>query len=291
MWILRSIHYYKMIIAGEGERKVSKRDYKSYRILDEELMQEPSIEDSKNLEEGNIHIEDREGYYGNTEESVHNEGINTENSMTLEKEALPSEGEPARGILVKPEIIKSLDEEELIRRVNLYKSENKQQDEPLNSQEYKADKQNTAKEESQSQEEENDNSKVDMSFSGYKSYQQKRERSRFTKWMIRLMKVILTIMLLPFISIIGIGIMTFLGGFIAAIIGSVTIGFAALGSVCFMSSQIDAILIALGVSASITAFSFAGILFILFWMLMKWIISLFRGNKRAHKKVKVKEER
>lgn len=51
----------------------------------------------------------------------------------------------------------------------------------------------------------------DTSFSTYKDNYQKKERSRFVKWGMRLAKLILILMLLPFIGIIGSVILTFLG--------------------------------------------------------------------------------
>lgn len=130
---------------------------------------------------------------------------------------------------------------------------------------------------------------VDMTFSGYKNYYQTKERSMLVKWSIRIVKVILVLMLLPFITIIGGTIALFIGGFIAAIIFPIVLGIIILGAVCFISTQIETSLIALGITVSITAISLGGILLILFCMLIKESTRLLKKYKKPQKE-KIKKE-
>ena len=132
---------------------------------------------------------------------------------------------------------------------------------------------------------------VDMTFSGYKNYYQTKERSKFVKWSLRLAKFVLTMMLLPLIAIIAGTIVLVVGGFLTAVVICVGTGVVILGTICFMSTQVNASLVALGISVSVTAISFGGILFVLFYMLMKWSIGLLKKYKKPGKQSIRKEER
>lgn len=132
---------------------------------------------------------------------------------------------------------------------------------------------------------------VDMTFSGYKNYYQTKERSKLVKWSLRLAKLILIIMLLPLIATVAGTVALFIGGFLTAIVIPIGVGIAILGAICFMSTQVHASLIALGISASVTALALGGILLILFCMLMKWIIGLFKKYKKPRNQRMKKEER
>lgn len=132
---------------------------------------------------------------------------------------------------------------------------------------------------------------VDMTFLGYKNYYQTKERSKLVKWSLRLAKFIIIMMLLPLITVIASTAVVFIGGFLTAIILPIGAGIMILGTICFMSTQVNASLIALGISASITAISLGGILFVLFCMLMKWMIGLFKRYKKPRNQSMKKEER
>lgn len=136
-----------------------------------------------------------------------------------------------------------------------------------------------------------DQETVDMTFLGYKNYYQTKERSKLVKWSIRLAKFIIIMMLLPLITVIASTAVLFIGGFLTAIILPIGTGVVILGTICFMSTQVNASLIALGISASITAISLGGILFVLFCMLMKWMIGLFKRYKKPRNQSMKKEER
>lgn len=122
---------------------------------------------------------------------------------------------------------------------------------------------------------------VDMTFSAYKTQYQTKERSKLVKWSMRLAKLTLVIMLLPLIAIVSCVVLGFFGGFLTAIITAIGIGVLILGAICFMSTQVSASLIALGIAVSVTCISLGSILFILFWMLLKWIGGLFKKYKKS----------
>lgn len=132
---------------------------------------------------------------------------------------------------------------------------------------------------------------IDMTFSGYKNYYQTKERSKLVTWSLTLAKFILLIMLLPLITVIASVSVLFVGGFLAAIILPIGVGIIILGAICFMSTQVNASLVALGISVSVTAISLGGILFILFNMLMKWMIHLFKRYKKPRNQSMKKEEK
>lgn len=124
------------------------------------------------------------------------------------------------------------------------------------------------------------NKEVDMTFSAYKTQYQTKKRSKLVKWSMRLAKLILVIMLLPLIAIVSCVVLGFFGGFLTAIITAIGMGVLILGAICFMSTQVSASLIALGIAVSVTCISLGSILFILFWMLLKWIGGLFKKYKK-----------
>lgn len=132
---------------------------------------------------------------------------------------------------------------------------------------------------------------VDMTFSGYKNYYQTKKRSKLVKWSLRIAKLILIIMLLPLIATVTGTVALFIGGFLTAIVIPIGVGIAILGAICFMSTQVHASLIALGISASVTVLALGGILLILFCMLMKWIIGLFKKYKKPRNQSMKREER
>lgn len=120
----------------------------------------------------------------------------------------------------------------------------------------------------------------DTSFSTYKDNYQKKERSRIVKWAVRLSKFIIILMLLPFIGVIGSAVITFLGIFMAGIIGSFGIGILLIGITSFFATQISVLLIVLGITTSITAISFGAILTILFIMMIKQVKSLIQKYRK-----------
>ena len=90
-----------------------------------------------------------------------------------------------------------------------------------------------------------------------------------------LAKLIILIMLLPFIGIMAMGVLLAVGGIAMVVLGSIGTGIFILGTICFMATQLSMGLIALGISASATLISFGGIVSILFMMFAKWLMGLF----------------
>lgn len=131
----------------------------------------------------------------------------------------------------------------------------------------------------------------DTSFSTYKDNYQKKERNIVVKWTVRLSKIIIILMLLPFIGVIGSGVLTFLGFFIAGIIGTFSVGIILIGITSFFATQISALLIALGVASSITALSFGMVLTILFIMIIKQVKSLLQKYRKPKKTRAIQEDK
>ena len=287
-----------------------KRDYKSYNVLGDELQQDGIYEDNKCTAAQEVEV------------GLFSEAQNKEEDIPKVSMSETSEDVVEIGKLEKKQ--KDTESEEVLHsenKINLYKKlvkskkkdkkigENKDIDKSntlYNSIDKKLSKSEaidkdidknsdkrivTSNREDKSINRSKIQEEVDMTFSGYKDYYQTKERSKLVKWGLRLAKFILTIMLLPLIAIIAGVIVLFLGSFLTAIIIAVGTGIFILGTICFMSTQMNASLVALGISVSVTAISFGGILSILFHMLIKWNISLLKKYRRPSKQSIKKEAR
>ena len=111
----------------------------------------------------------------------------------------------------------------------------------------------------------------EMSFRDYKERYQNKERGFFSRWGIRLGKIILAIMLLPFIAIVAAAAFAVILGFLVTIIGSFGTGIIVIGVISFFATQLSGSVIALGISSSITVMAFGGMISIVFAMLIKAI--------------------
>lgn len=125
----------------------------------------------------------------------------------------------------------------------------------------------------------------DTSFSSYIAADKKRERSFLVKWGTRLAKLILFMMLLPVIGIVGGGVLFIAGGITLGILACIGGGLFILGTTCFIATQVNTTIIALGISTGITAISFGGIVLVLCMMFIKKMNQLIHQNK-ANKKNK-----
>lgn len=235
---------------------MSKRDYKSYNVLGEELAQEGIYGESEYTKDHEVDIE-----------SI-NEAKNDVDDIWQ-----------THIIDVSPDAV-WVDEIGKEQK-DFHREETVNKDIDIN------DKINNSKDVKMNEEQES----VDMTFLGYKNYYQTKERSKLVKWSLTLGRIILLIMLLPLITVIASISVLFIGGFLTAIILPIGTGIIILGAICFMSTQVNASLVALGISASVTAISVGGILFVLFSMLMKWIIGLFKRYKKSRNQSMKKEER
>lgn len=210
---------------------VAKRDYKSYRILDDDLAEEVQLPVEKKID--------------------------------LTKKSKQTESEPTNGVKDTVQII-DVPEHAIISEI-IMNEENIKEEKKV--EEIAAQK--------------------DTSFDGYKEKYASRKRRGITKWAIRLLKLVLFLMLLPFIGIVLAAIGAALAAVASVIIACIGSGLCILGAICFMSSQISGSLIALGVMSSIALLSLGGIISILTFMFMKGIVGIFNRrklNKKANKK-------
>lgn len=123
----------------------------------------------------------------------------------------------------------------------------------------------------------------------YKRYYQQKERSGFFKWCLRLAKFSIIVMLLPFIAVIGAGVLGVILGFLCTIGTLIGTGIFILGAICFISSQVSISIIGLGISVAITCMAFGGIVLILFILLMKWSLKVVRKYRKPRSKTNNKE--
>lgn len=272
-----------------------KRDYKSYNVLGEELAQEGNYEEYQNVEAQNIDAVSFNKSKSQMEDHVEAHVIGA-NPTGIERKKKINLGKKLRenketGLSKSVDLTNNinLNKNEYIDKnidIDNHKDKNKYQNKKTDSQE---DKNKYINKDPHNHEDKSkyvnekidkNNEEVDMTFSAYKTYYQTKERSKLVKWSVRLAKLILVIMLLPLIAIISSVVLGFFGVFLAAIITAIGTGIFILGAICFMSTQVSASLIALGIAVSVTCISLGGILFILFWMLLKWIGGLFKKYKK-----------
>lgn len=239
---------------------MSKRDYKTYNVLGKELAQEGIHGDNKCTEAQEVAIQST------------NEDENKVSGIGQVHEYEVNELSKTMGVN------ESIDKNKQVKK-EINKNKNKNIGIHNNFDKEKSIDRNETQEE------------IDMTFSGYKNYYQTKERSKLVKWSLRIAKLILIIMLLPLIATVTGTVALFIGGFLTAIVIPIGVGIAILGAICFMSTQVHASLIALGISASVTALALGGILLILFCMLMKWIIGLFKKYKKPRNQSMKREER
>ena len=310
--MLRNIFYAKSILSRMGEATMSKRDYRSYNILGDEMKKELSTQennienDSKLIVETtneeistnevtdidskketvlkDIHVEDRQAI----DMSIEIEG---KDQATQNNRVSASDSKKRK---YRDRLNKKIDKIGLDRakstKIKMNKSNDLEEDQ-LNS-EGNADfiqvvgqsyKENYSSQNIEYLQKEN--TVTDTTFSKYKSSYQNKKRSRLAKWSMFIFKCILIVMLLPFIFILGTGILMFLGCFILGIVGSIGIGVYLIGLTSFYSTQMSEMLMALGVTSSITMLSLGAILFILLIMMIikaKELIQKYRKNKKVN---------
>lgn len=136
--------------------------------------------------------------------------------------------------------------------------------------------------------EEPQESHKDTSFSKYVEKEKKKERGFLVKWSLRLIKLILFIMLLPVIGIVGggvIGVIGFISGGILACIGG---GLFTIALTCFVATQVNTMIVALGISVGIAAISFGGIVLIIFMAIIKGIVDVVKRNRLDKKNKEVR---
>lgn len=291
-----------------------KRDYKSYNVLGEELAQEGNYEEHQNVEAQDLDAVSFNKSKSQMEDDLQAHVIEANptgiETLNIEEQQGGCIGEsvlqPKKKINLGKKLRKNKETDldksvDLTNNIDLNKNEEIDKYTDIHNQE---DKNKYENRKIDSQEDKNkyinknpdndedkgkyankkvdkNNEEIDMTFSAYKTHYQTKKRSKLVKWSVRLAKLILVIMLLPLIAIISSVALGFFGGFLAAIITAIGTGVFILGAICFMSTQVSASLIALGVAVSVTCISLGSILFILFWMLLKWIGGLFKKYKKS----------
>lgn len=264
---------------------MSKRDYKSYSILDDEINSMGQDETVQTEEHINVSeypqqecnpVYEKNDLVSDTIEASHIESVQLqeEKSDNLKKvqDHLQSEdfnnhnGEENKEELLRQQI------NDKTQKLSL--QSNKDMDN-IGFNDTKNNnlliKQNTLKE--------------DTSFEKYKSDHPLKKRSGFVKWSLRLLKLTIFIMLSPLFAVILAGVITVVAVVAAAIIACIATGVGILGGICFISSQVSASIVALGFSVAIACLSLGGIISILSIMATKGLIGLF-SKWRARKKVK-----
>lgn len=262
-----------------------KRDYKSYNILEEELAQEAvEMEQNAQIEETRL-----------DEKNSQLTGKNDKMEVNVEIEKVKPINE------VKAEIVQEEDKKELNKQaINQMSAEPKEKEikaKPISLVKVNLGaKKEVQKETSVKQQEAKDKSvtsikkEENVDFPAYKRYYQQKERSSLFKGIMGLAKLIILIMLLPFIGIIAAGVLGVVGCVALVVLGSIGTGLFILGMICFMATQFNVEIIALGISSSATLISFGGIIFILFMMFAKWLIGLCKGYWKP-RRMKTKESK
>lgn len=297
-----------------------KRDYKSYSILDEEISKEEMANNA--MPKADIQTVAKEVLKSEPKIS---EDKQASKALVVQELSEAHELKEKEKVLKQEKMDKSAHEKETIqdedgtkeskKKINLIKqakrriieAQNKKQRAGAERKEVEGvvggeTKESTKGESSignyyigakENKKNEADTSEVDkeLDFPAYKKYYQQKERSRWFKGIMGLAKLIILIMLLPLIGIIGFGVLTVVGCVLAVIIGAVGVGVVILEAICFMSTQISASLIGLGIATSVTCIAFGGIIFILFVMFIRWIIGVFKKYRKSQMKINRREDR
>lgn len=310
----------------ERRGKMTKKDYKSYNVLGEEL--ELEIQQEQEVQQ---HVEEKLEI--NECKMDHQSTKDKENQMTEENMQVVSESENiatrgTQGMIIDVEVV-----EEVAKEVSPYRSvlqdiedtqsecmsneENKNQqntnEEKITSekinviekigisqekikkeaeelkQKIKEKTQDKAKDEAHKDKVQG-NQVRDTSFTTYVDNSKNRERGFVEKWLVRLIKLALFIMLLPIIGIVGMGILTTAGVVIGGIVVCIGSGMAILLGTVFVASQLSSSLIALGIAASISAISLGLIVALLCVMLVKSIIRLITNRRPVNRRQKQEKE-
>lgn len=204
------------------------------------------------------------------------------NLISKEKE-LEAEDIPAQVVVYKPVLTEDEDGEQVDQEAY---TEEKQRGNHTESYQESTERENNYNQQAnqtRQAQEFNDQYSRDTSFSSYVEADKKRERSFFVKWGIRFAKLILFIMLLPVIGVVSGGVLFIAGSVLVGILACIGGGIFILGTTCFVATQVNTAIIALGISLGITAISFGGIVLVICMMLIKKINQLVHEH-RVNKK-------
>lgn len=276
--MLRNIFYAKSILSRMGDTTMSKRDYRSYNILGDEIGKEIVTQEKPQENDSTVIVETI------AEEIDTNVTLDSKIEDTLEDIQVENRQSIDMSIEVEDKDQPNDSNRKFVGVSTHHveeQSDNEKNAEPIQvGQNYK---ENYSAHSIKDLKQENVGN--DTTFSNYKSSYHNKKRSRLAKWSIFIVKCILIIMLLPFIFILGAGILMFLGCFILGILGSIGIGVYLIGLTSFYSTQISEMLIALGITSSITMLSLGAILFIILSMMIrkaKEVIQKYRKTKKVN---------
>ena len=300
--MLRNIFYAKSILSRMGDTTMSKRDYRSYNILGDEMKKEIITQENEGIvivgaidEEVNnnvtvdskiedaledIHVEDRQSIDMSVE-IKDKEQANQSNSKFVSASRKRRHFDKINTTLERMGTSRVKSTKIQVDQSNHVEeqSDNKKNPEIIQvGQNYKENYTAYSTEDLKQE-----NIESDTTFSNYKSSYHNKKRSRLAKWSMFTFKFILIMMLLPFIFILGAGILMFLGCFILGIIGLIGAGIYLIGLTSFYSTQISEMLIALGITSSITMLSLGAILFILLIMMIRKANELIQKYRKTKK--------
>lgn len=264
---------------------MSKRDYKSYNMLDEFI--EEDLDDMQQDEA----LEENEISQALMQDDLDEQTLEVVETIIVKESVQNTYGAEIQEqnisdiqLMTEPTLI-STEEVPKKSMVSLLKKNIEREDQETSFKEEKSKSKCIEKEVK-------DNKLTDsLKLSSYKKYYQQKERSTLFKWLMLIAKIIITLMLLPLIGVIAFCIMFAVGIIALTILGSVAMGILFLTCVCFMATQLSGNLIALGISVAITCIAFAGIVLVLSLALFKWLLGLIKKYKKPRIKNCQKEVR
>lgn len=119
----------------------------------------------------------------------------------------------------------------------------------------------------------------DHTFTYYKNKEKNKEREGLTLWLTRILKIGLFIMLLPIISMLALTVLGIASVWMMGILGCIGCGMLGMMVTVFTATQLTPVLVALGIVASITIFSFGALLFLMGKIVIEYMISCIRYIK------------
>ena len=268
---------------------MAKRDYKSYNILDDHILEievKPRIEKGQNeIAEGRIVAETIE--------------VECLGDIVLEQELSPQPEvrENKIGTSLNQKRFNLLNKLEKNNR-RLDKNKKSKQKEQVNDTDsqrsffirHKNKDENSNNKELKNIELDNAHEEKQLHFPEYKKYYEQKERSALFRWLMLFAKIMLTLMLLPLIGFIAVAALCCIGAFLLVIMLCIGTGLVTIGGAAFMATQISSSVLALGICVGITSIALGGIIFIIFMSMMNWFRGLLKKYKKPRIKIGNKEE-
>lgn len=275
---------------------MSKRDYKSYNVLAEELETDQIIEvddllgDTSEHELGNVAEVKQEE---NIEEEIIEAQLvedmpisNQDNISVSNQEDMQERMQEYSSEVIKEEVQEVIEVPQvLFKKVSDShevedKREKKEPEAYAIKPEEQAKKVKYKKLPTKEQKVNLDKAEA-FSFDNYKENYQKKNTNKAIKRTVGIFKVLVICMLSPVILILLGCIFVALAAAVVGIGTCFVIGAMLIGMACFMSTQLHTSMIVLLVSAGISGVSLGGILLILFIIGLKWIIGLIKKLRKS----------